>query len=98
MSSRHINPTTRRPSQTHSGLPAGPVTRRVASANSSTWRWASLAGSAGWAVGGLSPLLVSPLWATAGRDANTDAAAIRTAKLKRTKKDMAGPVVWVVVG
>src|SRR3954468_1343482 len=92
MSSRHISPTTRRPSQTHSGLPAGPVTKRLASANSSTWRWASLAGSAGWAAAGLSPLLASLFWAEADKDANDAVAAIRKAKLRRTLKDMIGPV------
>ena len=47
-SSRHSRLTTRRPSQTHSGLPAGPLSRRAASAISSMLFWPSLA-----AVGGL---------------------------------------------
>ena len=42
-SSRQSSLTTRRPSQTHSGLPAGPVSRREASANSSIFFWLSLA-------------------------------------------------------
>ena len=39
--------TTRRPSQTHSGLPAGPLMAWEASANSSVLRWFSLVASAG---------------------------------------------------
>ena len=46
-SSRHIRRTTRRPSQTHSGLPAGPLMACAASANSSVLRWLSLAASDG---------------------------------------------------
>ena len=42
---RHIRRTTRRPSQTHSGLPAGPLMACAASTNSSVLRWLSLVAS-----------------------------------------------------
>src|SRR5689334_4285745 len=89
MSSRQSSPTTRRPSQTHSGLPAGPLTTREASANSSICRCASLAASAACAVGGLSPALPSPLCAAAGRDRLMIDAATAAEKLRRKKRDMA---------
>src|SRR5205807_6200779 len=50
-SSRHIRRTTRRPSQTHSGFPAGPLMAWDASTNSSALRWLSLLASAALAGG-----------------------------------------------
>src|ERR1039458_1659783 len=82
-SPRHIRLTTRRPSQTHSGLPAGPVSRRAASAISSMLFWPSLALSpAGFCCSGGCRL---PLWANAAVAAKLKAATQNAARNTRNK-------------
>ena len=67
-SSSQISRTMRRPSQTHSGFPAGPLMACAASLNSSVLRWLSLVTSAALSAAGLpdwSWAWASPLWAKA---------------------------------
>src|SRR5258708_7302261 len=75
-SSRHISTTTRRPSQTHSGFPAGPLMACAASTNSSDLRWLSLAASAGLAGTGpprlLGLILGAKIAALGNRRSDTD--------------------------
>ena len=98
-SSRHKRFTTRRPSQTHSGLAAGPPRAAAASEKSSILRGPSFEVSAGACAGccwrGRSAGL-SPFWART-RPGTTDAIAqsART-KARTTGKDIDAWFCWVV--
>src|SRR5664279_4706287 len=95
-SSRHSRLTTRRPSQTHSGLPAGPTSRWAASAISSMLFWPSLAVlSAGFCFSGGATL---PLWATAAVALKLNAATQNAARNTRNKdtNDIVPPVIMEV--
>src|SRR5664279_2315505 len=82
-SSRHNRLTTRRPSQTHSGLPAGPTSSCAASAISSMLFWPSLAVlSVCFCFSGDATL---PLWANAEVAAKLRAATQNAVRNRRNK-------------
>src|SRR6185312_3262865 len=96
-SSRQSRLTTRRPSQTHSGLPAGPASTRDASAISSIFfcpSLASLAASVGGLASGGLPL-APPLWAKAAPTPRTRPATQSAAQAKRNplEKRIVPPVM-----
>ena len=92
MSSRHSRPTTRRPSQTHSGLPAGPFTSAAGFGELVDLALGLLGGIGRLGGGRLVAALGIAALGEGGQEQTQTPPQQMTAKLKRTKKDMAGPV------